>query len=539
MSQTVPEIIIKNALIVDGTGKPGFEGDLFVDAGKMSTPGTGESFHAARVIDGRGLVACPGFIDIHAHGEEQLLATPTAEAKIMQGITTMVGGNCGISAAPIKGVLQQMLKSVDIFSGVANTWSSLEDLFSLIEEQGSAINLGVLIGNGALRACLFGMESRKPSTDELNEMKLLLAEAMQQGALGLSSGLVYAPSSYSGSEELVELAKVAAQYGGFYASHVRGMAHQIFEAVEEAIKIGKLAGLPVQISHLNAGYPNWGKAQELIGLIEKARFAGQDVTCDTLLHDESVFSGGSLFPAWVNEGGVDRLLQRLGDPSTRQRIREEILADGDRRGGSVAACLLQDGKWDKLWLIEPLRLNHINLKQLAEMQGKADPFEAFFDLLMEEKGKARGISQPYSQEDIDKILQYAWCMPETDGQPVSPDGKLLPNHQREYGAFAHLLGSYVRERGVINLEEAIRKSTSLPAWRMGLKDRGTLHPGDWADIVLFDPQKINEMGDALHLTRSPQGIEFVLVNGQVVVEHGKHTGALPGKILRRLNHGNV
>jgi len=528
------DLLIKDAKVVDGTGNAWFLADVAVAGGRIAGIGKLGSVEADRVIDAMGLIVCPGFIDIHAHGIEQLLVTPRAEAKIMQGITTMVGGNCGSSVAPVKGRLRDFSNSPGLLGGVAPDWSTFKEFYSRLEERGMAINAASLVGNGTVRACLLGLENKKPTVDRLEEMKSLVAEAMEHGAIGLSTGLAYPPSGFAGTEEIVELARVAAKYGGIYATHVRGMAHPIFEAVEEAIEIGEKAGLPVQLSHVNLGPPTWGRVPELMKRVEEARTRGLDVTADTLVHNESVFGRGSLLPNWASEGGLERLLERLSDPETREKIKKDTRLYGDSRGGSVASCLMQNGDWDKLWVTFPKRLLGKTLAKVAEIRGLKDPYDALLDLILEEKGNVRGVTEPYFQEDVDYTVGHPLCMPETDGRPIAPSGDpaLPPMHHRTYGAFAKMLGWYVRDRDIITLEEAIRKSTSFPAQRIGLKDRGLLREGMWADITILDPETIRETGTLENPAQYPEGILYVLVNGQIVIDKGEHTGALPGRVLR-------
>ena len=525
------DLLLVGGKVFDGTGNPGYLADLAVVDGKIAAIGKIQG-KASRTIDARGLVVCPGFIDIHAHGEEQLLVTPGAEAKLMQGITTMVGGNCGISVAPISGPLARFVNQTGAFPGVEVEWSSFTDFFQKVETRGTAVNLACLVGNATVRACVLGMEARRPTAGEMDAMKRLVAESMRQGTFGLSSGLVYTPGSFADTEEIITLAREAAQGHGFYASHVRGMAHPIFPAVAEAIAIGEAAGLPVQVSHLNPGYPSWGRIEELVNLLETARSRGLDVTADTLVYDQSVFSGGGLLPNWANEGGMPALLQRLADPSTRQRIKDETRQYGDEHGGGVASCLIQAGKWHQIWFTNPERLYMKDMAELAQAVATPDPFDAYLDLLIEEKGDVSGISQPYYQADIDYTISHPLLMPGTDDRPISRSGKLLPMHTRGYGSFARLMGWYVRERGLLPLEEAIRKSTSLPARRLGLTDRGLLLEGWCADLTLFDPDNIQETGNTQEPAQYPRGIHSVIVNGKVVVDQGEPTGELSGRVLR-------
>jgi N-acyl-D-aspartate/D-glutamate deacylase len=327
---------------------------------------------------------------------------------------------------------------------------------------------------------------------------------------------------------------VAAGYGGFYASHVRGMARPIVDAASEAIRVGKEAGLPVQLSHLNPGYPSWKQIPQLIGMLEAARKEDLDVSADTLLYTQSIFSAGSLLPNWANEGGLPALLQRLQQPETRQRIKADTLRFGDEKGGSVASCLLQEGKWDLLWLTKPERFKTKNLAEVAALTGHADPYEALLDLILAEKGAIRGISQPYCQEDIDLTVMHPLCMPGSDDQPVSRSGPVAPWHRRGYGSFARLLGWYVRERGLLPLETAIAKSTSQPAQRLKLAGRGLVQEGYFADLVVFDPDAIRDVSSDDDPACYPEGIEHVLVDGQFVVESGASTPVRSGKVLRHI-----
>jgi len=343
---------------------------------------------------------------------------------------------------------------------------------------------------------------------------------------------VYAPGSYADTAEITALTRVAARSGGLYATHVRGMARPIIEAVQEALEIGKNAGIPVQVSHLNPGYPSWGRIQELIEMVEAARADGLDAAFDTLVYPQSTFSGGSLLPNWANEGGMLELLKRLAQPETRQRIKTDTLRYGDELGGSVASCLIQEGKWNQLWLMKPERFKLKNLAELAEFSGKTDPFDALLDLILEEKGAVSGISQPYCQDDVDQTVKHPLGMFETDDRPVTPEGRVAPWHRRGYGSFAHVFEQYVRERGLLSCEEAVRKSTSLPAWRLGLTKRGLVEKGYYADLVVFDPGSIRDESSDEEPAKFPTGIDYVIVNGETVVEQGHPTGALPGKVIR-------
>lgn len=526
------DLLLLGGTLIDGTGSPGKPADVGISEGRIAAIGSLRGSLTRRVLDIQGKVVCPGFIDIHAHGEEQLLVTPGAEAKLMQGITTMVGGNCGISAAPIAGPLASFVNASGIFPSVQVDWATFEEFFARVESGGTAINLACLVGNATLRACVLGMESRQPYQAELNEMKRLAAQAMAHGAVGFSSGLVYAPGCYADTRELIELARVAAEHGGFYASHVRGMARPIVDAVREAIRIGKEASLPVQVSHLNPGYPFWGRIPQLMEILDAARSKGLDVTSDTLLYPQSIFSAGSLLPNWANEGGLPALLKRLQDPETRHWIKEDTLHYGDEKGGSVASCLLQEGKWDLLWLTQPVRFKLKNLAEVAALTGHEDPFDALLDLILAEKGAVRGISQPYCQEDIDLTVAHPLCMPGSDDQPVSRLGPVAPWHRRGYGSFARLLGWYVREHGLLTMEAAIAKSTSLPARRLKLAGRGLVKEGFFADLLVFDPDVVRDTGTDDDPACYPEGIECVLVNGQFAVEAGTATGARSGRVLR-------
>ena len=524
------DVLIVGGRVVDGTGNAWVMADVAVKADRIMDVGKLDSLQAERVIDATGLVVCPGFIDVHSHGDAHLLVTSGAEAKVMQGITTMVSGHCGTSSAPLKGPLFPARTAM--LYRASGDWSTFKEFYGRLEERGIAINLASFVGNGNIRASVLGLDSRRPTKEEFEEMKKLVAEAMEQGAVGLSTGLVYPPSSFATTEEIIGLAEVAATYGGIYSTHVRGMARPIFQAVKEALEIGERASLPVQVSHLNPGPAAWGKAPELVALVEEARDRGLDVTVDTLVHNESVFKGGSLLPNWASEGGLASLVERIGDPDTRQKIKTDSLQFGDRYGGSVASGLMQDGRWDKIWITMPKRLNCMSLAELATAMNRKDPYDVLLDLIVEEKGNIAGVSEPYLQSDVDYTVAHPLCMPETDDLPVAPDGPVPPMHTRAFGSFAKLLGYYVREKHILTLEEAIRKATSFPAQRIGLEGRGLLRKGMFADIAIFDPHTVAERGTREHPAQYPEGIRFVLVNGQPVVDGGKPTSVRSGRVLR-------
>jgi len=540
------DIIIRKGLIVDGLGRSGFKTDLAIKGGRIARISKSINGEAHRVINAEGLAVCPGFIDIHSHSDFVLLVNPKAESKVRQGITTEVIGNCGGSAAPAKGAaLERALRIMGGYGISKVEWTSFSDYLNLLDRRGIAINVVALVGHGTVRQCVLGMEDRAPTEAELQEMKVLVAEAMEAGAFGMSSGLVYPPGRYASTEELIELCKVVASYGGIYASHIRGERETIVEAVREAIEIGRKSGVSVQISHHPAKIGGWGKSKETLKLIERAREEGIDVNCD--MHPYIAGSTGlsALLPPWVQEGGPEKIVQRLRNEKLREKIRQDMIEE--KVPGPGPCGLVKRGMWDKLMLADCEKnkdLIGLDFEEIARRRGK-DPFEVYFDLLVEEEARGMVVGFYYNEEDIRRVLLHPTSMIGSDGYALAPYGPLGKGkmHPRSYGTFPMVFRKYVRGESrkelvydegakLLTLEEAVMKMTSIAANKLGIKDRGLLEEGMRADIVVLDPEKVADRATYLDPYQFPEGIEYVIVNGILVVDEEEHTGALPGMVLR-------
>jgi N-acyl-D-aspartate/D-glutamate deacylase len=524
------DIQIKNGFIVNGTGNPWFKADISVEDGKIIKIGRLDSEKAEYKIDAEGLVVCPGFIDIHTHGGLNLLVNPRAESMIRQGITTIVVGNCGTSVWPIDLGVRKRASRLKIYPN----WTSFEGYFKTLDKKGISINLASFVGHGNIRAITMGLEDREPSRFEMERMTALVAEAMKDGAYGLSTGLIYPPSCYAKTSEIIELCKVVAQYGGIYATHFRGKGETIFDAVKEGIEISKRAEVPTQLSHVSPSPPVYSRVPEVFTLIEKARMKDIDVATDTTIYLRGGWGMTSLLPDWASDGGPEKLIKMLKDSETRKKIKIDTKEFGSKTGGSGKRDLLKMGRWDKVWVSLPEKLAGKSIAEIAESKGLEDPYDALFDLIIEEGANLHGMAEDKSQVDTDYSMSHPLCAPITDGSPIAPygilgEGKQLP---RNYGTFALVLGWYVRERGVLRLEEAIRKSTSFPAQRIQLKHRGILMEGMFADITVFDPKTIRDKATYESPHQYPEGIKHVIVNGQIVIVDGEHTDVMPGKTLR-------
>jgi len=538
--------VIKEGLIVDGSGRPGFKADLAVKGGRIAKIDEVIDVEADRIINAEGLAVCPGFIDIHTHSDFVLLVNPKAESKVRQGVTTEVVGNCGGSAAPARGAALERAKRIMSGYGIDGVeWTSFSDYLNLLERKGIAINVVALVGHGTVRQCALGMENRPPTERELQEMKSLVAEAMEAGAFGMSSGLVYPPGRYASIEELIELCKVVASYGGIYASHIRGERETIVEAVKEAIEIGRRSGVSVQISHHPAKIGGWGKSKETLRLIEEAREEGIDVNCD--MHPYIAGSTGlsALLPPWVQEGGPEKIVQRLKNEELRKKIRQDMIEE--KIPGPGPCGLVKRGMWDKLMLADCEKnkgLIGLNFEEIARRRGK-DPFEAYFDLLVEEEARGMVVGFYYNEEDIRRVLLHPTSMIGSDGYALAPYGPLGKGkmHPRSYGTFPMVFRKYVRGESrkeliyddgakLLTLEKAVMKMTSVTAKKLGLKDRGLLKEGMRADIVILDPKRVADKATYLDPYQYPEGIEYVIVNGELVIDEREHTGSLPGMVLR-------
>ena len=528
------DIVIRHGHIVDGGGSPWYSGDLGIRAGKIAAIGNLAETPARRTIDARGMAVAPGFIDMLGPSELTILANPHLPSKIFQGITTEITGEGG-SAAPLNDALVSADRVTYEHYGIQPKWRSFREYFALLARQGMGINLASYVGATQVRRMVVGDQDRDPSAAELDRMRALVREAMRDGAIGLSTSLQYAPAPYAKTEELIALAAEAAQFGGIYASHIRNEGDAILPALDEAFRIGREAHIPVEIWHLKAaGKSNWGRMPEIVARIEQARRSGVDVGANTYAYTAWFNSFSAAIPPWAHDGGDGKLIERLKDPATRARIRREMEAPGEDWNNewqevpgpeSILVCAVQNPKL--------LPLQGKTIAEIAKLWGK-DPLDTVFDLLIEDQAFTGVAMFGMSEPDVALALQQPWVSICNDSQGTAPEGLLGKEHPhpRAYGTFPRILRKYVREERKLTLEEAIRKFTGLPAARMRLADRGVLKAGMWADVVVFDPDTIRDQATFEKPNQLSEGMRFVLVNGVPVIDEGRMTNALPGKVLR-------
>lgn len=520
------DVLIENGRVIDGAGNPWFRADVGVVGDRIEAVGNLRGADAERRIDARGLIVAPGFIDIHSHSDYTVLLDTRVESKVRQGVTTEVVGNCGSSAAPMNSEVRayrEKYMRAQLGEEFEFNWETMEDYLRLVDAGGASFNVVALVGQGTVRQNVMGHEDRPPTEGELKAMRKLVAGAMEDGAWGMSTGLIYTPSCYADTDEIVELAKTVAEHDGVYFSHIRGEGETLLEAVEEAIEIGERAGVPVEIAHFKAsGREHWGKTEKSLRLVEEGRSRGVDVTFDQYPYIASSTGLAALLPHWAQEGGAERLLERLIDPETRRMI-----AEGP-------ATVTRD--WDSVMVALAKNHPHYEGKTIANIAGleDKDPMDAIFDLLLAEEAQVSIVSFGMCEDDVRRVMRSPNMMVGSDGRAVAPRGILGRGkpHPRYYGTFPRVLGHYVRE-GVFSLQEAVRKMTSAPAQRLGLTDRGLLREGLKADITLLDPETVKDEATFTDPHRFASGIPYGIVNGTIVVERSEHTGALPGKTLRK------
>jgi len=525
------DLAIRNGQVLDGTGSLGFSADIGIKDGKIWKIGSLGSKKAEVVINAKGLVVCPGFIDMHSHSDDSLLINGRAESKIRQGVTTEVIGNCGDSGTPIDETIRKELEKAEASltsAGVKIDYSTLGEYARKLLGRGISVNVAPLVGHGNLRKMAVGYENRPPTKAELERMKRTLAKAMRQGAFGMSTGLIYPPGSYAKTPELIELAKVAAACHGIYTSHIRNEGAKLLDAVREAIAIGREAKIPVEISHHKVGGEmNWGRVRRARVLMEDGRKEGIEVTCDVYPYVASSFGLLDMLPQWAHEGGQEKIIQRLRDARTKSRMKKDMV-----RGA------LSSAHWDRTMIAHCPKHKEYEGRLVADIaKGKRkDPFEFAFNLLIEEKLGVSVVRFAMCEEDVEYVLQYPNAMVGSDGSALASYGPLAKGHPhpRNFGTFPRVLGHYSRVRGLITLQEAVRKMTSLPAQKLGLRDRGVIRPGAWADLVVFNPETVVDVATYADPKRYPKGIEHVIVNGVLTVSRGRHSGARAGKVLKRI-----
>jgi N-acyl-D-aspartate/D-glutamate deacylase len=525
------DLLISNARIVDGTGSPSTTGAIAIKDGRVAGIGS-VTGAATRTIDARGRVAAPGFIDLHSHSDMPLVTDGNAQSKIRQGVTTEVIGESE-SVAPRKEP-----------SDTAR-WTDFTGYFAALEKGGISVNLISYVGLGTARTMVVGEGDVQPTPEQRAAMKDLVEGAMAQGAFGVSTGLIYPPNAYQKLDELVELSSVAAAHGGMYASHLRYDGNKLREGIEEAIAIGERAKLPVHVFHVKVtGQRNFGRIKEVIELVEAARSRGVNVTADQYPYVASSTGLSATLPPWVLDGGAAKMVERLRDPRLRARVRKEM----EDPNPTWESRYQSAGTWQNVQLAAIGRTRGgmgeggsanrqyegLRVAEAAKRAGK-DPFDFVFDLLAEERGSVGCVYFIIDEGDLTLALKQPWVAIGSDGSALATEGPLRAGvpHPRNFGTFPRVLGRYVREQQVLTLEEAVRRMTSLAASIMGLADRGTLAPGKWADVVLFDPVTVADRATFEDPFQYPVGIDTVIVNGTVVLDEGKHTGARPGKVLKR------
>ncbi len=528
------DLVIRNGRIIDGTGSPWYAGDIGVRDGRIAEIGRLVDDGAKRVVDAAGLVVAPGFIDMLGQSDLTILVNPHLPSKIYQGITTEITGEGG-SAAPLNDAILQADRRFYEHLKITPDWRTLSQYFSRLEKQGIGINIASYVGATQVRRMILGDGDRTPTPSELEEMKSLVRAAMNEGAVGLSTALQYAPAPYAKTEELIALAAESARLGGIYATHMRSEGNAILDALDEAIRIAREAHTSVEIWHLKAaGKSNWGRMPEIVARIEEARRAGFDISADTYAYPAWFNSFSAFIPPWAHDGGDEKMLARLKDPAMRARIRKDMLTPSS--------------SWDNEWLEIPgpeaVLVCVVHNPELLPLQGKTlaqisaqwkkDPLDTIFDLLIQDEAYTMVAVFGMSEPDVALALQQPWVSVDNDSQGTAPDGLLSREHPhpRAYGTFPRILRKFVREENKLRLEEAIRKFTSLPAQRMRLSDRGVIKKGMWADLAVFDPETVRDRATFEEPNQLAEGMQYVLVNGVLVIDAGKMTNALPGKVLR-------
>lgn len=540
------DIVVSGGMIVDGTGSPPYPGEVGILDGKIvairqwkaspekaAQQGSDRSStlgDARTTIDATGLVVSPGFIDVHGHSDYSIVADPRGDSKVWQGVTTEIFGNCGFSAAPLQGAFAaQETEAMQRDYQVTPTWKSIREYLRFLDRAPLGMNVATLVGHGNLRGSVMGYESRPPKREEMKAMKELLRESLEGGALGMSTGLIYSPSSFSTTEEIVSLARVLKEHDALYTSHIRGESETLFQALDEALTIGREAGVRLQISHLKCAGASRGRGKEVIQKLNLAAAEGVGVDADQYPYEASCTGLSAILPQWVMEGGERAAVERLKDPASRKRIRKEI-------------SLHSVDSWGKILISSiPQRraLEGLTVEEIAKKLRK-EPLEAALDLLVE-AGPVQALSGVEAiyfsmiPSDVEIIAQWPRTFVASDASARAPNGKLSRGkpHPRSYGTFPRAIQRFVRDRKLLPLEAAVAKMTSLPAEKFSLKGRGQISEGSWADLVIFDERSIEDRATYQAPHCFPGGIAAVIVNGKVVIDHGRHTGQMSGRVLTR------
>ena len=521
------DLIITGGAVLDGSGNPATLTDIGVRDRKIASLGDLRTAPARRRIDVPGLTVAPGFIDIHNHSDYTILQEPRAESMIRQGVTTMVLGEAA-SAGPVK-------PDAPPPPGVNVDWTTLGGYFARLERQGAATNIASFVGQGQVWVYVKGYGLTPATPAEREAMKTLVAQAMREGAMGLSTSLLDPPWNQATTEDLIELAREARQYSGIYLTHMRDEGEGVFRSIEESIRVGREAPIPVEILHLKIAHKKlWGRMNEVIAMLEKARNGGRAIAANVYPYTAGQNNLSAIIPPWAHDGGRERMVERLRDKAMRQRLKGEVLnglpgwynhylATGDGWAGMILVSLASERN-------KPFEGKRMS--ELIQARG-GDPVEVLFDVLIEEKGTVPTVFFHHSEQDMQLALKQPWVSIGSDGSAVSPDGPTGRSHPhpRYYGTFPRVLERYVRELGVLTLPDAVRKMTSLNALKLGIRDRGRIRDGNWADLTIFDPARVVDKATFENPHQYAEGIHYVIVNGAVTLENGRHTGALAGRVL--------
>jgi N-acyl-D-amino-acid deacylase len=525
------ELLIKNGVVIDGTGKPRYRADMGVADGRIVVLEQDIDREAEHSIDAEGLVVAPGFVDPHTHSDLTLLVDGRAQSKIRQGVTTEVIGNCGFSPAPLAGAANEEVRSDAEQFGLSLDWQSMSDYLERLSSSGTSVNVVPLVGHNTVRGSVLGYDDVQPTLDEQATMEEMVGRAMREGARGLSTGLYYPPGYYAETDEVTALSEVVARLGGIHATHMRSESDHLLDALDEAIEVAERSGVRIEVAHLKLeGYRNWQNIDALVDKLDAILASDLPVACDQYPYIACSTWISAILPYWAQSGGGKAVARRLQDPEVRTRLRqdwEENRAEWDSRSGIQYWSDLMVSRFPG----KP-ELQGETIEDLAASRDE-DPLEVLFDLIVESEGLVGGVWFTQREENVKRLMQHPLVAIGSDGYAVQPEGILGERqwHPRSYGTFPRVLGRYVREEGTLTLEEAVRKMTSLTADRFGLERRGVLAEGAWADVTLFDPETVIDQATFSHPNQYPVGIPYVIVNGELVIDRGEHTDRLPGRVL--------